>query len=182
MQIEGTKRIFIMNFSVLHFFICLQNASNCTHFSGNFQNFRRGEGHASGSPKKFPLFFFSLAIQALSMRFTEAYLFCAVGIRCEGVALYGNSAHCLGAVALHQFSAVSKVRVQDSRRSQNYIDRFSLLRLHVSGHSTEEKKKKERKKKKNCVMERLKPPFWPKSISEKPIFSFRCSLLWFTKV
>ena len=43
MQIEGTKRIFVMNFSVLHFLqICLQIVSNCTDFSLGFQNFPRG--------------------------------------------------------------------------------------------------------------------------------------------
>ena len=50
MQIEGTKLIFVMNFSVLHFFqICRQNASNCTDFSLNFQNFLwGGEGGGEG--------------------------------------------------------------------------------------------------------------------------------------
>ena len=49
MQIEVRKLIFIMNFSVLRFLqICLQNASNCTDFSLDFQNFP-GE-HAPGPP------------------------------------------------------------------------------------------------------------------------------------
>ena len=49
MQIEGTKLIFVMNFSVLHFFqICLQNASNCTDFNLDFQHFPWGRGGGRG--------------------------------------------------------------------------------------------------------------------------------------
>ena len=41
LQIEGTKLIFVMNFSVLDF-------SNCTDFSLNFQNFPWGGGGGGG--------------------------------------------------------------------------------------------------------------------------------------
>ena len=59
MQIEGRKLIFIMNFSVLNFFkSCLQNTTNCTDFSLDFQNFPRE--HTPRSPRYF--LFVSLAI------------------------------------------------------------------------------------------------------------------------
>ena len=48
MQIEGAKLIFVMKFSVLHFF---KFASNCTDVSLDFQHFPgRGLGGEGGMP------------------------------------------------------------------------------------------------------------------------------------
>ena len=64
MQIEGTKLIFVMNFSVLDFFkICLQNASDCSFDFRNIQG-RLGVGGGGGGacpqspPRNFLFFFF----------------------------------------------------------------------------------------------------------------------------
>ena len=50
MQIEGTKLVFFMDFSLLDFVkFAFQNASNCTDFSLEFQNLSGGgvgRGHA----------------------------------------------------------------------------------------------------------------------------------------
>ena len=58
MQIEGTKLIFVMNFSALHFF---KFASRMPRITQTFKIFRRG-GHAPDSPRNFLPFFFPLAI------------------------------------------------------------------------------------------------------------------------
>ena len=68
MQIEGTKLIFIINISVLGFLqICLQNASDCTDFSLDFQNFPGGGGGACPQtpPRNVLFFFFLEQFQAL---------------------------------------------------------------------------------------------------------------------
>ena len=70
MQIEGSKLIFVMNFSVLDFFkFGSRNASDCTDFSLDFQNFSNGACHLN--PHWYFLVFFALAIPGCVFKNSE---------------------------------------------------------------------------------------------------------------